>query len=128
MALFGRKKDTEATVDQNVATTETNNAETALAQVGEQKAADILVRPRITEKSFALSQQNVYTFTVAPRANTYEIAKAVRNLYGVTPKKVNIVRKRPHEKRSLLRNRVSHQPGYKKAYVYLRDGDTINFM
>ena len=125
MALFGRKKET--TTD----TTATNSAVDTVSATNvssERAAADVLLRPHITEKAFALSQQRVYTFLISSRANAYQVRTAINQVYGVTPVKVNIVRRQPRTKRSLMRNRVSKQPGYKKAYVYLKAGDTINLM
>lgn len=129
MALFGRKKDTTKEETKAVATDTKSTAQTkAVGTLNEVAPAEVLIRPHITEKAFSLSQQSVYTFLVAPHANAHQVAKAVNSVYGFTPKKVNIVRKQPRTKRSLLRNQASHQPGYKKAYVYLNKGDTINFM
>lgn len=125
MAIFGKKKatETDATKVETVATTPAPK----VAAAGE-AAADILVRPLITEKAFSLSQNNVYTFLVSTRANAHQVRHAIKQVYNVTPKKVNMVRRQPRTHRSTLRNRTSHQPGYKKAYVYLNDGDTINFV
>lgn len=126
MALFGKKKATETDASQTKKAVATTLAQTA--SVTEAIPADILVRPLITEKAFGLSQQNVYTFLVSPSANAHQVRQAIRQVYKVTPKKVNMIRRQPRTKRSTLRNRTSHQPGYKKAYVYLNDGDTINLM
>ena len=129
MALFSRKKDTTKEEVKTVATdTRASDRSKVDGVLNETAPAEVLIRPHITEKAFSLSQQNVYTFLVAPNANTYQVSKAISTVYGFTPKKVNIVRKQPRTKRSLLRNQASHQPGYKKAYVYLNQGDTINFM
>ena len=122
MALFGKSKVAEK------GTTQTDTTTVQPVVLTSVTAADILVRPLITEKAFGLSQQNVYTFLVSPRANAHQVRQAIKQVYDVTPKKVNIVRRQPRTKRSSLRNRTSHQSGYKKAYVYLKDSDTINFM
>ena len=129
MALFGRKKDTSKEDTKAVATDTKPTSQTkSVGAISETAPAEILIRPHITEKAFSLSQRSVYTFLVAPSANAHQISKAISNVYGFTPRRVNIVRKQPRTKRSLLRNQASHQPGYKKAYVYLNKGDTINFM
>ncbi len=124
MALFGKKKETKATEAANPTTISTAASDSA----SEFDLAAILRRPRITEKAFALSQKNVYTFEVAPHANKYQVAAAIKQVYKVTPKRVNIVNRRPRTQRSLMRNRATHQPGVCKAYVYLDSGDTISFM
>ena len=124
MAWFGKKDETKQTEAQQTQTP----AVPATATAVESAVTNVLIRPRITEKAFALSQQHVYTFVVAPEANKYQVAAAVKQLYKVTPKKVRIVRQRPRQERSMMRNRATHKSGLKKAYVYLNSGDTISFM
>ena len=53
---------------------------------------------------------------------------AVKALYNVTPVKVNIVNKKPAKRNVGSRNRDKHVQGMKKAYVYLKKGDTINLV
>lgn len=120
MALFGSKKKEKETPKADTATVATS--------VFEANAADVLKRPHVTEKAFTLSQNNVYTFEVAPNATKYQIAAAIKAVYGVTPARIRVTRKRPRTVRSMARNRTSKQAGIKKAYVSLREGDTINFM
>ena len=43
---------------------------------------DIIIRPVVSEKSYAAYDENVYTFIVAPDANKIEIRKAVEELFG----------------------------------------------
>ena len=44
---------------------------------------DIIIRPVVSEKSYAAYDNNVYTFVVAPDANKIEIRKAVEMVFGV---------------------------------------------
>ena len=74
------------------------------------------------------SEQNVYTFVVKRDANKYDVRDAVKALYNVTPVKVNIVNKKPAKRLVGSRNRMKQVPGMKKAYVYLKKGDTINLV
>lgn len=87
----------------------------------------ILVRPRIAEKATYLSEKmNAYVFEVAESATKQSIASAVRAIYKVTPRKIAIV---PiPRKRFLSRGRVGFQRGGKKAYVYLKKGETIEIL
>ena len=87
----------------------------------------VLLRPRITEKAAHLSAANVYTFDVAPRATSGDVAKAIEAVYRVKPRKVNIVK--TAGKRVRLRNRrgFGARSGAKKAYVFLKKGDRIEF-
>ncbi len=127
MALFSRKNKTE----------ETQKSETALAPVAKKgkkalvtdhNPSQIIVSPKITEKTVTLGDSNVYTFIVNRQANKHTISDAVKALYGVTPVKVNIVNKRPNVRLSGSKNRMFKVPGEKKAYVYLKKGDTINLV
>ncbi len=124
MALFSRTKKTE----------ETQSQETAVATVGRKPQAtdrnleSIIVAPRITEKSVKMGDSNVYTFVVAERATKFLVRDAIKALYGVTPVKVNIVRKRPALRLAGSKNRMVKVSGMKKAYVYLKKGDTINLV
>ncbi len=129
MAWFSKKTEdkNESEVLQNSDSSESKKAKSTA--ITELKADDdVLKKPHISEKSFSLSQNNVYTFEVVYSANKYQVIQAIKSLYNVTPKKVRIIRQQPRKERSLLRNRTSHNAGLKKAYVYLNKGDTINFM
>ena len=44
---------------------------------------DIILRPVVSEKSYALLDRNVYTFVVAPTANKIEIRQAVEEIFNV---------------------------------------------
>jgi large subunit ribosomal protein L23 len=61
-------------------------------------------------------------------ANKFQVRDAVKALYNVTPVKVNIVNKKPALRLSGSKNRMAKVPGEKKAYVYLKKGDTINLV
>ncbi|GAB4245304.1 MAG: 50S ribosomal protein L23 [Saprospiraceae bacterium] len=93
-------------------------------------AKHILIKPVITEKADALSENsNKYTFVVNKKANKIEIGKAVADMYNVEVKSVNTMvmpakAKNRNTRRGIIRGRVS---SYKKAVVTLADGETINF-
>lgn len=86
-----------------------------------------LIRPRVTEKaSFQAETKNVYTFEVSKTANKYQIAKAVKDNYKVTPLFVRIATIK--EKKVFVRGKAGIKAGGKKAYVYLKKGDKIEFV
>lgn len=87
------------------------------------KYADIILRPRITEKATAVSSGNVHTFEIAQKATKKQVAAAVKAFYKVVPIKINIV-KNP-AKKILVRGKKGKVPEVKKAYVYLKEGDKI---
>jgi len=88
----------------------------------------IIINPRVTEKAVGMSEQNVYTFVVRRDATKFDVRDAIKALYSVTPVKVNIVNKAPAKRLQGSRNRMVHVAGIKKAYVYLKKGDTINLV
>lgn len=88
--------------------------------------SDILIRPRITEKSGIMSEAaNVYTFEVVKSATKHSVERAVKTLYKVTPTKVRIVNL--PAKNVIVRGRRGMQSAVKKALVYLKKGDKIEF-
>ena len=85
--------------------------------------ASVLLKPRVTEKASFLQQGNVYTFEVAINATKSEVLKAVKDIYKVTPVRINIV-KNP-AKKIFFKGKRGVISGVKKAYVSLKKGDTI---
>ena len=89
--------------------------------------ANILIKPLVSEKATkAKEDANQVIFYVAPEANKIEIKAAVEEAFKVKVDEVNVVRRRPL-KRSRGGRKVSHVPGYKKAYVTLASGEKIEF-
>ncbi|HWP34310.1 MAG TPA: 50S ribosomal protein L23 [Thermodesulfobacteriota bacterium] len=89
---------------------------------------DVIKRPIITEKSTAQREgANQICFEVDPRANKAEIKEAVERLFKVKVVAVNTLRV-PGEVRRVGRRAIrTVRPGWKKAYVTLREGDKIEF-
>jgi len=91
---------------------------------------EVLVKPIITEKYTAEAEKfNRYGFVVDKRANKLEIKSAVEKMYGVNVVKVNTQQyvgkiKMRNTTRGLAVGRVNKN---KKAYVTLKQGDTIDF-
>ncbi|KKP87539.1 MAG: 50S ribosomal protein L23 [Parcubacteria group bacterium GW2011_GWC1_35_8] len=87
---------------------------------------DIIKNPRITEKASFAQEQNVYTFDVSAGANKTEIKKAIFALYNVKPIRVNVL---PVPKKSVFsRGKAGTKGGGRKALVYLKKGDKIEFV
>lgn len=126
MALFSRNKKAEAP-SEAVPTTPSEAPSTA-AQPTDRDLASVIIRPRITEKAVMGTEKGVYTFLVRKDATKYQVRDAVKQLFSVTPMKVNIVNKAPARRLAGLRGRKVKEAGYKKAYVYLKPGETINLV
>ena len=130
MALFGRKnKDAKQPVPAKEAAP-VKAAETKPMPVASTSAASdlggILRSPRITEKATSVQGAGVYTFDIAPNATKRQIKEAVRALYRVTPRKVAVVSIPTKTRRSMKTGKTGVAGGGRKAYVYLKAGETIN--
>lgn len=87
-------------------------------------AYKVLVRPHVTEKAANLGAENKYVFVVSSDANKIEIAKAVKEVYGVKPVSVNIVRAKGKKVRH---GRITgRRKDWKKAIIMLPAGKSIN--
>lgn len=90
----------------------------------------IIVRHIVTEKATeATSNLNQYTFKVARDANRVAVKTAIEKQFGVSVRSVNILNVKPRLKRDRMRRgNVGRKPGYKKAIVRLKEGDTIDLV
>lgn len=86
----------------------------------------VILSPRITEKATEEAEGNVYVFNVAKHANKSQIFSAIEYLHGVSPRKVNVVNRQPRETTRF--GRKGKKKGFKKAYVYLKEGQEIEVM
>lgn len=88
------------------------------------KAHSVLVKSFVSEKAARAESGGVYTFAVDPKANKFDIKQAIKEVYGMAPKKVRVINfegkrvrfGRTHGKRS----------DWKKAVVTMPKGKTIN--
>ena len=90
-------------------------------------ARDIIIRPVVSEKSYAGLERNSYTFLVDTRANKTEIKEAVQRIWDVSVVSVNTLNRRGKQKgRNTRGGRVSgSRPNEKRAIVTLAEGDAI---
>ena len=135
--LGGDKKEKKTTETVETTSTKEKKPFTVAKKKGRRQTArmnhaedlsKVLVRPRITEKASDMTISKTYVFEIAVNATKRDVVKAVEEYYKVTPKKVNLV-KIPTKKRVNRRTRkvgVSSQG--KKAYVFLKEGDSIEFV
>ena len=94
------------------------------------EAAQIVLRPVISEKSMDQTQRGKYTFAVHDEANKFQIKHAVQETFGVTVRAVNTMNVKPKKKSRAASRRGGRihgeRPGWKKAIVTLADGDRID--
>ena len=85
---------------------------------------DSIRQPIITEKATILSEQNKTVFKVHSGANKNSIKKNVEKLFKVNVVKVNIINTKT--KKKIKQGKLSKKPGYKKAIITLKKGQSID--
>lgn len=84
---------------------------------------DVIIRPVVSEKSYAGVEMNRYTFLVHPDANKTEIKEAVQKIWNVQVTGVNTINRKGKVKRR--RNVAGKRADRKIAVITLREGDAI---
>jgi large subunit ribosomal protein L23 len=84
---------------------------------------DVIIRPVVSEKSYAGLEGNRYTFLVAPDANKTEIKEAIQQIWNVRVLRVNTINRKGKVKRTRIS--TGKRPDQKRAVVSLAAGDTI---
>ncbi len=85
---------------------------------------DKILSPILTEKSTNLSEQNKIIFKVPKKANKKNLKSNIEKIFKVNVTKINIVNKQNRTK--LTRGRKVRVPGFKKAIVTLKKGQSID--
>lgn len=131
MAILETKKNTKEKTDKKkskkavAVVAEKLNKEKTVSDVSFHNSA--IIKPRVTEKSGDASQKlNAYTFEIKSSASKNEVAKAIKGFFKVVPLKINIVNL--PRKRIFSRGKKGWSGGAKKAIVYLKKGDKIDFI
>jgi large subunit ribosomal protein L23 len=84
---------------------------------------EVLLAPVVSEKSYSLIGDRKYTFKVHKNAHKTQIRQAVEELFLVHVENVNILKVQPKPKRRGVSKGI--RPGWKKAIVQVREGETI---
>jgi large subunit ribosomal protein L23 len=85
---------------------------------------DVIVKPVVSEKSYALLDANTYTFIVHPDANKTEIKEAVQAIFSVRVTSVNTLHRKGKRKRT--RRTFGVRKATKRALVTLHADDKID--
>jgi large subunit ribosomal protein L23 len=83
----------------------------------------VLIRPVVSEKSYALLAANKYTFRIHPDANKTQVRQAVEEIFGVRVEDVRTVNVRSKPKRRGYTSGRTRE--WKKAVVQLHPDDSI---
>lgn len=87
---------------------------------------DVIIEPIVSEKSYALIEQGVYTFKVHPDSTKPEIADAIRDIFNVRVAKVNTLNRKGKRKRNRKNFTFGQRPDTKRAIVTLVGDDRID--
>ena len=85
---------------------------------------DLIISPNVTEKATSLSEFNKIVFKVRKSANKKLIKKSIEKIFKVKVTKINTINLK--RKNKLVKGKKSYRPGYKKAVVTLKKGQSID--
>jgi large subunit ribosomal protein L23 len=85
----------------------------------------VVIRPVVSEKSYAQYDRQVYTFVVASDANKIEVKRAVEAIFNVRVLNVNTLNRSGKRKRNRRTGTWGTRAGQKRAIVSLAPGDQI---
>jgi len=86
----------------------------------------VLIRPVVSEKSYALMENNVYVFVVDPSATKVDVRRAVEEAFRVRVDRVNTLNRKGKVRRNRRTNTVGRRSDTKRAIVTLHEGDSID--
>ncbi|MEM7226587.1 MAG: 50S ribosomal protein L23 [Pseudomonadota bacterium] len=98
--------------------------ESTKTTVSQERLYEVIRGPLVTEKSTLASEHNQVAFKVAIDASKPEIKSAIETLFKVKVKAVNTLKIKGKTKR--FRGRIGKRPDFKKAYVTLDEGHSID--
>ena len=88
-------------------------------------ARDAVIRPVVSEKSYALSEKGVYIFVVPKETNKVEIRRSVERIFNVKVVAVNTLNRPGKRKRNRRSPTLGRRPDTKRAFVRLAQGQSI---
>jgi large subunit ribosomal protein L23 len=91
-----------------------------------EKILAVLKAPLVSEKTARIQEMNQYVFEVALTATKADVKSAVESLFNVTVEAVNVMNVKGKNK--TFRNRAGRRGDWRKAYVRLADGQSIDVM
>jgi large subunit ribosomal protein L23 len=85
----------------------------------------VILRPVVSEKSYAQYDERIYTFVIAKDANKIEVKQAVEAIFNVKVTNVNTLNRSGKRKRNRRTGTWGSRTGQKRAIVSLAPGDEI---
>lgn len=102
------------------------SAEAALSSSKDKRRViGVILHPHLTEKTSFAGRGGWYAFIVGPRSSKPLVKRAVEDRYGVRVEKVSIINQ---PSKSMRLGRIQGRvPGFKKAMVKVKEGQSIEF-
>ena len=85
---------------------------------------DSIISPTVTEKATSLSEFNKVVFKVSNKTTKKYIKKSIEKIFKVNVIKINTIKQKGKTK--LVRGKKANKPGYKKAIITLKKGQSID--
>ena len=85
---------------------------------------DTILSPNVTEKATSLSEHNKVVFKVSNKTTKKYIKKSIEKIFKVNVIKINTIKQKGKSK--FVRGKRSNKPGYKKAIITLKKGQSID--
>jgi len=86
---------------------------------------DVILEPIVSEKSYQLLEQGVYTFKVHPEATKPEISDAIGEIFNVKVVNVNTLNRKGKRVRDRKTGKFGSRADTKRALVKLAPGESI---
>ncbi len=126
MALFGNKTNSTAKKSSKPKVAKTVRKARDMKDM-DGRLSGVLLRPWLSEKALIATERRVYAFEIPFRANKTDVALAVEKTYKVVPLKVRTVNLPAKQVSLRARRGKGTKAARRKAYVYLAEGDSIQF-
>lgn len=90
------------------------------------KLLNVIRAPRVSEKTARIQENNQYVFEVATTATKADVKSAIESLFSVKVESVNVLNVKGKTKS--FKNRAGRRGDWRKAYVRLAEGQSIDVM
>jgi large subunit ribosomal protein L23 len=132
MGLFNRKKNTEKVKAKEAKVVAKTDSPVTKPKVNAENIniLEVVKSPRVSEKAAVVAESsNAYIFNVAKNATKTQIKSSIEKIYKVTPLKITIAQV-PNKKVQIRgkRGKTGVKSGGKKAFVFLKKGERIEFI
>mgnify|MGYP001599025248 CR=1 FL=1 len=96
-------------------------------KLADSRLENMVTAPWLSEKALIGTEKGVYVFSIPLFATKLQVKQAVERIYKVVPRAVNVVNVRGKSKQLRSRRGYGVRSKRRKAYVYLKAGDSIQF-